>query len=111
MKIIKSSMLLLSLLLLSTSAGCSTEENADRILRIYNWQDYIYEGDEESNSPGLIEMFEEYYEEKYGETIKVEYYTFETNENMLNVLRTGKSQYDLVCPSDYVIQKMIKGQI
>lgn len=108
MKIIKSSMLLLSLLLLSTSAGCSREENADRILRIYNWQDYIYEGDEESNSPGLIEMFEEYYEEKYGETIKVEYYTFETNENMLNVLRTGKSQYDLVCPSDYVIQKMIK---
>lgn len=99
---------LLSALMISILSGCANEESTDRILRIYNWQDYIYEGDEETGTPNLLEMFEDYYEEKYNETIKVEYYTFETNENMLNVLRTGKSQYDLVCPSDYVIQKMIK---
>ena len=34
------------------------------------------------------------------------YDTFETNETMLNTLKTGKSDYDLVCPSEYMIQKL-----
>ena len=82
------------------------EETNKEVLRVYNWQDYINEGDEETDS--VIVQFEKYYKQKYNKDISVEYYTFETNENMLNVLKTGKSQYDLVCPSDYVIQKMIK---
>ncbi len=88
--------------------GCSSKtKQDDNVLRIYNWQDYIFEGDDENDS--VIEQFKEYYKEKHdGKEIKVEYYTFETNENMLNVLNTGKSQYDLICPSDYTIQKMIK---
>ena len=39
--------------------------------------------------------------------IEVIYTTFATNETMLNNLKTGKTQYDLICPSDYTIQKMI----
>ena len=100
---------LTSLLVLSvglTSCGSKQESTEKEILRVYNWQDYINEGDDETLS--VIDQFEVYYKNKYNKEIEVEYYTFETNENMLNVLRTGKSQYDLVCPSDYVIQKMIK---
>ena len=38
------------------------------------------------------------YKERTGITVKVIYDTFETNETMLNTLKTGKSQYDLACP-------------
>ena len=93
-----------ALILSLNVAGCSQKESV-RTLTIYNWQDYIYEGDDEN--PGVVEQFKTYYYETYNETIEVEYYTFETNENLLNVLKTGKSNYDLVCPSDYTIQKMI----
>ena len=61
-------------------------------LYVYNWGEYI---DEE-----VIEMFEE-------ETgIKVTYDLFETNEEMYPVIEAGAVQYDVVCPSDYMIQKM-----
>ena len=99
---------LFGLLVLSLGlTSCKEVETNDKeVLRVYNWQDYINEGDEETDS--VILQFEKYYKQKYNKDISVEYYTFETNETMLNVLKTGKSQYDLVCPSDYVIQKMIK---
>ena len=105
----KSSIISLTFLLvlgLGVSGCSSTEEKGEKeILKVYNWQDYINEGDEETDS--VLIQFEKYMQSK-GRNVTVEYYTFETCENMLNVLRTGKSQYDLVCPSDYVIQKMIK---
>ena len=83
------------------------------VLRIYNWEDYISDGkdDEGNDDPeisNVIKEFEDYYYQKNGEKITVEYVTYATNEVMLSTLETGKSQYDLVCPSDYVIQKMIK---
>lgn len=87
------------------ASACSNTDTSIKTLTIYNWQDYIFEGDEDSK--GTIELFKDYYYQQTGERINVEYYTFETNENMLNVLKTGKAQYDLVCPSDYIIQKMI----
>ena len=105
MKRNSASFLALSLLFMTLAPSCSTPDEV-RTLTIYNWQDYIFEGDDETAS--TIDQFKEYYQNKYNEEINVEYYTFETNENMLNVLKTGKSHYDLVCPSDYTIQKMIK---
>ena len=80
------------------------------ILRVYNWQDYINEGKDDDGtkiSDSVIELWEKDYQERTGKKVKVQYDTFETNETMLNTLRTGKTAYDLVCPSDYVIQKMI----
>ena len=105
MKRNSASFLALSLLFMTLAPSCSTPDEV-RTLTIYNWQDYIFVGDDETAS--TIDQFKEYYQNKYNEEINVEYYTFETNENMLNVLKTGKSHYDLVCPSDYTIQKMIK---
>ena len=66
-------------------------------LYVYNWGDYI---DDE-----VVAMFEE-------ETgIKVTYDMFETNEEMYPVIEAGAVTYDVVCPSDYMIQKMIENDM
>lgn len=66
-------------------------------LYVYNWGDYI---DQE-----VIELFEE-------ETgIQVTYDMFETNEEMYPVIEAGAVTYDVVCPSDYMIQKMIENDM
>lgn len=97
------SLLLLGTLVLGCFSACGTE--TERVLRVYNWQDYIDEGDDETAS--VLDAWAENYYARTGIEVRVQYDTFETNETMLNTLKTGKSQYDLVCPSDYVIQKMI----
>lgn len=72
--------------------GCNkTYENGE--VYVYNWGEYI--------DPDTIEMFEE-------EThIKVIYDEFETNEMMYPKVEAGAVSYDVVCPSDYMIKKMI----
>jgi len=67
-------------------------------LVVYNWADYI--------DPANIELFEEYYKEKTGREIEVVYSTFDTNETMMTEVTKGDSQIDLVCPSEYSIQKL-----
>lgn len=63
-------------------------------LFVYNWGEYI--------DDAVIEMFEE-------ETgIHVTYDMFETNEEMYPVIEAGAVRYDVVCPSDYMIQKMVE---
>ncbi len=82
----------------------------ETVLKVYNWQDYIDEGKDDDGakiSDSVMELWEKDYYDRTGKKVRVQYDTFETNETMLNTLRTGRSDYDLVCPSDYVIQKMI----
>ena len=70
-------------------------------LTIYNVEDYISNGDDDYVD--IIANFEE----EYG--VKVNYYTYDTNETMYNQFTLQKEgTYDLVCTSDYMIQKMIK---
>ena len=60
---------------------------------VYNWGEYI--------DPEVKDLFEK-------ETnIKVVYKEFVQNEDMYPVIQTGSVRYDVVCPSDYMIQKMI----
>ena len=73
-------------------------------LIVYNWADYIFEGDDEN--VGTTEAFENYYKEKYGKVLKVDYRTFSTNEIMYSQIKEGAIKPDLICPSDYMIQKM-----
>ena len=73
-------------------------------LVIYNWEDYIFEGDKET--VGTVKAFEKYYSEKHGQKISVAYETFSTNEDMYKQLKLGSIKPDLICPSDYMIQKM-----
>ena len=66
-------------------------------LYVYNWGEYIDES--------VIEDFEK-------ETgIHVVYDLFETNEEMYPVIEAGGVAYDVVCPSDYMIQKMIENDL
>ncbi len=92
-------------------SGCATRDDVI-YLDVYNWEDYICIDDDAN----LIEDFEDYYLETYGKKVVVNYSTFGTNENMYNELQLSKVKledgsydygYDLVCPSDYMIQKMM----
>ena len=91
--------LLLVITILSAS-GCSGEtsgENDDNTLYIYNWGEYI--------DPEVLTMFTE-------ETgIDIVYDEYETNEIMYPKIKTGAVNYDLVCPSDYMISKMIENDL
>lgn len=98
--------LLLLVLFIIGLTSCQKEEI--RTLRIYNWQDYIDDGSMDDEGTSLLDDFKDYYYETYGEEIEVIYDTFETNESMFNTLKTGKTTYDLVCPSEYMIMRMIK---
>ena len=70
-----------------------------KVFRISNCEDYI--------DPDLVEEFEEYYAQKTGEKIKVEYTTFGTLEELYTNMKRG-DKYDLICPSDYMIEKMAR---
>ena len=97
----KKASVLLGLLGALALASCGSNASSEGVtLRVYNWEDYI------SEDPSVIEMFEEYVKEKDGVDITVIYDTFDTNETMLSQLETGASTYDLICPSDYMIQRM-----
>lgn len=97
------------------------KEEADKAitLRVCNWEEYIDLGDwdEEERielSDGrtiigensMVEDFENWYYETYGIRVKVEYSCFGTNEDLYNQLTLG-DVYDLVCPSDYMIMKLM----
>ena len=81
-------------------------------LRLLNWEDYIYLNDEENGytSEDLVVQFENYVKENYPQfsEVSVVYSTTDTNETMLNELATGKAHYDLICPSDYGIQRLMR---
>ncbi len=78
--------------------GCANSQDAKNgEVVVYNWGEYI--------DPDVLTQFEE-------ETgIKVIYDEFETNEIMYPKIEAGASDYDVVCPSDYMIQKMIDNDL
>ena len=64
---------------------------------VYNWGEYL--------DPEVITLFEK-------ETgINVVYEEFETNEIMYTKVQSGAIAYDVVCPSDYMIQRMIENDL
>lgn len=79
-------------------SGCgSSSDGGNGQVIVYNWGEYI--------DPETIEMFEE-------ETgIKVVYDEYETNEIMYPKVESGAASYDVVCPSDYMISKMIANDL
>ena len=93
------------ILLLAVAAllllGCS--EDRDHILKVYNWADYIDED--------LIDEFEVWYEEQTGEPVEIIYQTFDINETMLSKIELGHEDYDVVCPSDYIIERMLMNDL
>jgi ABC-type Fe3+/spermidine/putrescine transport system ATPase subunit len=88
-------------------------------LRVCNWEEYIDLGDwdeeermelengaEIFGENSMVDDFTEWYYETYGKRVEVEYSCFGTNEDLYNQLTLG-DVYDLVCPSDYMIMKLM----
>ncbi len=73
-------------------------------LNVYNWGEYISDGTEDSLDSN--KAFEEYCKNKFGINVKVNYTTYDTNENMYSKLKSSAVSYDIIVPSDYMIQKM-----
>lgn len=106
-------------------SACAKSEEV-LTLRVANWEEYIDLGDwgedelidiqnpyAENPDDGIIgrnsivDDFTEWFNsQNFGYEIKVEYSTFGTNEDLYNRLKLG-DVYDLVCPSDYLIMKLI----
>lgn len=82
-------------------SGCyNSEASREKILKIYNWADYIGEN--------VLEDFQTYYKEQTGEDIHIVYQTFDINEIMLTKIEKGHEDFDVVCPSEYIIERMLK---
>lgn len=80
-------------LLAGSLAGCGGGKTQNGVVNIYNWGEYI--------DTDLLKSFE-------AETgIRVNYKTFESNEQMYSVLKQGGVGYDIVIPSDYMISRLI----
>ena len=93
---------LFAIMMLALAAlGCT--EDREHILKVYNWADYI---DEE-----LLDEFEVWYQEQTGEPVKIIYQTFDINETMLSKIELGHEDYDVVCPSDYIIERMLMNDL
>ncbi|MCF0175194.1 MAG: ABC transporter substrate-binding protein [Bacteroidales bacterium] len=81
-------------------AGASLfAQDRSKVLKIYNWSDYI---DEE-----ILKEFPVWYKEQTGEDIEIVYQLFDINEVMLAKIEKGKADFDVVCPSDYMIERML----
>ena len=77
--------------------GIRSKSSSDKQVIVYNWGEYI--------DPETLDMFEE-------ETgINVVYEEYETNEIMYPKIQSGAIAYDVVCPSDYMVQRMIENDL
>ena len=97
--------LLAAILLLALClTGCGGKDTLT--LNVYNWGEYISDGSE--GSFDTIREFETWYEETYGQKVKVNYSTFASNEDMYSKISSGAVSYDVIFPSDYMIARMIE---
>ena len=90
---------------LATSCNDNAAGGVTR-LYVYNWGEYISDGSEGTLDSNLA--FEEWYYETYGERVEVVYSTFSSNEDMYAKLTSGSVNYDVVGPSDYMIERLIE---
>lgn len=82
------------------SSCARTEKERSKILKIYNWADYIDED--------ILDEFPVWYKEQTGEDIRIIYQVFDINEIMLTKIERGHEDFDLICPSEYIIERMLK---
>lgn len=101
-------------------AACKKENSSDvTVLRVANWEEYMDEGgwgEDETidladgtkifGDRSMVKDFEDWYYDTYHKRVKVEYSTFGTNEDLYNQMTLGDT-FDLVCPSEYMIMKLM----
>ena len=93
----------LSFLLVAFLAISSFAADRAHTLKIYNWADYIDEN--------VLWSFPEWYRRQTGEEVEIIYQTFDINESMLTEIEVGKEDYDVICPSEYIIERMLRNNL
>lgn len=93
MKKVVSLVLALALTAAALLSGCAKKQE-QKVVNVYNWGENIDEG--------IFKIFEE----RTG--IKVNYTTYESNEQLYAVLKMGGTNYDVIIPSDYMISRLIE---
>jgi len=89
--------LVLAVSMTLTLSGCF--KSYDSEINVFNWGENISDG-----TDGSMDVIREF-EDKFN--IKVNYTTYETNEELYSILSSSNSSYDIVIPSDYMIEKLI----
>ena len=89
-------MLIAALLCITTTTYAADRAHT---LKVYNWADYIDES--------LLDEFVIWYKEQTGEEVEIIYQLFDINEVMLAKLEKGHEDFDVVCPSEYIIDRML----
>ncbi|MBQ3418440.1 MAG: spermidine/putrescine ABC transporter substrate-binding protein [Ruminococcus sp.] len=93
------SILICCLLILSSVSLCSCSSGGyEGEVNVYNWGEYVSPGDD-----GTLDVIDEF-EKRYN--IKVNYTNFETNEELYNILSNSNSTYDVIFPSDYMVERL-----
>lgn len=100
--------LFVTVLICACAFAVSAYENEDfygtakkgEVINVFNWGEYISDTYEDD----LLDVNKEF-EKLTG--IKVNYVTFESNEDMYAKIKNGGASYDIVIPSDYMIERMI----
>lgn len=85
------------------ATSCDSVTDREKVLKIYNWADYMDES--------LIGEFEDWYEEQTGEKVRIIYQTFDQNEVALAKIERAAADYDLLCPSEYIVERMLTNDL
>ena len=94
---------LLSIFALVLSLSSAVAADREHTLKIYNWADYIDES--------VLDDFKVWYKEQTGEEVEIIYQLFDINEIMLAKIEKGKEDFDVVCPSEYIIERMLRNDM
>ncbi|MCQ2346221.1 MAG: ABC transporter substrate-binding protein [Paludibacteraceae bacterium] len=92
--------LLVSICALCMALGVFSADR-EHTLKIYNWADYI-------DMENVLNRFPDWYREQTGEEVQIVYQTFDINESMLTEIEVGHEDYDVICPSEYIIERMLR---
>ncbi len=111
-----SALILVLAFVFSSLSSCGADDVQKRragetvTLNVYNWGEYISDGADgtfDTNSE-FENYFNTYLSDKYGGIkIKVNYTTYPTNEDMFSKLESGSGSYDVIFPSDYMVERLI----
>ncbi len=86
------------------SSPCMASDNdRQQVLKIYNWADYIDED--------LLNEFPVWYKAQTGEDIHIVYQVFDMAEVMYTKVALGQEDFDLVCPTQALMQRMINNDL
>lgn len=96
----------LTLMLPCFASLSACDSNYDVVLNVYNWGEYISDGSYDSLN--VNEAFEKWYYQEYGIRVKVNYDTYDSNESLRAKLESDAVSYDVIIPSDYMIDYFIE---